>query len=392
MSQTLYPRIASLDGLRGLGILLILLMNIQAFAFPEAVYLNPTAYGEFSGVNYLVWLFTHLLVDTKAISLLCILFGAGVLLYCERIEASGNASFLPHYKRMLVLLLFGACHGYFIWYGDILFNYALCGMLVFWCRSLRAGKLWQLSIVLLVTGAILNLLPQFALDTLGAKELDQINVAWAPDHTIIDREINSVTGSWLSQFERRAALAYSIQTQGFLFFSLWHNTAMMLIGMALFKHRLFLITDKIIPIAGALLIMLGMLITFVGVNYNNAHHWQVEYSLFFGRQFNYFGAIFQSIGYVLLGQFLIQNFRDSIAVQILSKVGKTALSNYILQSLISTTIFYGFGFSLFAQLSRTEALPVVVLVWFLNLLLTVLWLNHFKQGPLEKLWRALVKI
>src|SRR5712692_3063027 len=130
-------RIASLDVLRGLAVLGILVMNIQSFAMIEAAYSNPTAFGDLKGANYLVWLLSHVLADQKFMTIFAMLFGAGIVLMTGRREKAGLRTAAVHYRRMGALALFGILHAYVFWYGDILFSYALCGMLVYLLRRLR---------------------------------------------------------------------------------------------------------------------------------------------------------------------------------------------------------------------------------------------------------------
>ncbi|MFT4927286.1 MAG: hypothetical protein ACI8WB_003392, partial [Phenylobacterium sp.] len=128
-------RIDHLDILRGFALLGILLMNIQSFAMPGAAYLNPTAWGNLEGINLAVWSFSHLFADSKFMGLFSILFGAGVCLFAQRAEAKFGHSASLHYQRNGWLLLFGLIHAHFIWYGDILYSYALCAMWVYLLRN-----------------------------------------------------------------------------------------------------------------------------------------------------------------------------------------------------------------------------------------------------------------
>ena len=134
LNHTQPVRIAMLDVLRGFALLGILLMNIQSFSMPGAAYLNPYAYGDMEGANYWVWTLSHVLADQKFMGLFSMLFGVGVLVFCQRAEDKGHAAASLHYRRMGWLFLFGLAHGYLFWYGDILFSYALCGCLVFLMR------------------------------------------------------------------------------------------------------------------------------------------------------------------------------------------------------------------------------------------------------------------
>lgn len=88
------PRIASLDVIRGFAVLGILVMNIQSFSMPSAAYLNPAAYGDLTGPNFIVWLVSHFHADYKFMSLFSMLFGASIILICEKAAAAGKSVLL----------------------------------------------------------------------------------------------------------------------------------------------------------------------------------------------------------------------------------------------------------------------------------------------------------
>lgn len=134
-------RIVSLDVLRGFAILGILIMNIQSFSMISAAYLNPTAYGDLTGLNRVVWTLSHLFADLKFISIFSMLFGAGIVLFARRLEAKGLRAGPVHYRRAIWLLLIGLAHGFLLWYGDILAIYGLVGLIVYlmWRRSPPTG-------------------------------------------------------------------------------------------------------------------------------------------------------------------------------------------------------------------------------------------------------------
>ncbi|HEY0628633.1 MAG TPA: DUF418 domain-containing protein, partial [Sphingomicrobium sp.] len=128
-------RIATLDIVRGVAVMGILAMNIVAFAMPMAAYMNPLAYGSESVIDFVAYAFNFILIDGKTRGLFSFLFGASMLLVVDRAEAKGENPASVHYRRMLVLLLFGALHFYLIWFGDILFGYALVGMVAYFFRG-----------------------------------------------------------------------------------------------------------------------------------------------------------------------------------------------------------------------------------------------------------------
>src|SRR3989442_955478 len=148
-------RIESIDVLRGFALLGILVMNIQSFSMIMAAYENPTAYGNLEGANYWVWFFSHVLADQKFMTLFSMLFGAGIVLMTSRQEEAEGRSAAVHYRRMGVLALFGLLHAYLFWLGDILFSYALAGMLAYLLRKLRPVTLIVVGLVCVALPAIL---------------------------------------------------------------------------------------------------------------------------------------------------------------------------------------------------------------------------------------------
>ena len=129
-------RYRGLDAIRGVAVMGILAMNIVAFALPFAAYANPAAGGPPSSADLAAWAFNFLFVDSKMRGLFSMLFGASTLLVIERAEGSGRSAARTHYARMAWLALFGLAHFYLIWFGDILFLYSACGLLLFWFRAL----------------------------------------------------------------------------------------------------------------------------------------------------------------------------------------------------------------------------------------------------------------
>ena len=97
-------RIDSLDVLRGFAVLGILVMNIQSFAMVGSAYMNPKSWGDLSGVNGIIWHASHVLADSKFMTLFSILFGAGIVLVSERRQSAGKSPAALHYRRMLVTI------------------------------------------------------------------------------------------------------------------------------------------------------------------------------------------------------------------------------------------------------------------------------------------------
>ena len=217
-------RIVSLDVLRGFAVLGILVMNIQSFSMIGAAYMNPTAYGDLAGANFGVWYFGHLLVDLKFMTIFSMLFGAGIIVMASRREATGRGSAGLHYRRMGWLLVFGLLHAYLLWYGDILYSYAVCGLLIFLLRKLPPWLLLLIGIgaaavtsgIEVFSGLTMPLWPQEAVTGFKAD-------AWLPPPEAVDAEVAAYRGNWLEQMSHRAPTAFEFQTFLMLVFISKHD-------------------------------------------------------------------------------------------------------------------------------------------------------------------------
>jgi len=384
-------RIQSLDIIRGFALLGILLMNIQSFSMPDAAYLNPTSYGDLTGINLGVWAVSHLLIDSKFMAMFSMLFGAGVLLFCEHIESKHGTSFFLHYRRMFWLMLFGLMHAHLIWSGDVLFLYAVCGFWIYWFRHCTTKTLWITGIGLLSVGWLLNAFTQWGLAYMPDADLASLQSDWRPATAVINAEITAFTGTWQEQFHIRSEHAWFLETFVLLYLMIWRAGGLMLIGMALYKQGLFsqLKDSKDILRNGIFFAVSGFSLVGYGIYYNFEHQWVMEYSQFAGSQFNYIGSVLVALAYLYLFVFMIQTQRLTTIQNRLAYVGRMAFSNYISQSVICTFIFYGFGLGLFGQFERWQQLLVVLVVWSLILIWSPIWLNKFRYGPLEWCWRSL---
>ncbi|AHG92515.1 protein of unknown function DUF418 (plasmid) [Gemmatirosa kalamazoonensis] len=385
-------RIAPIDVLRGVALLGILLMNVQSYGLPSAAYLNPTAYGGLAGADWWLWAVGRVLVDQKMYGLFAMLFGAGVVLMTERVESRGRRPAALHVRRMAWLLVFGMLHAWLLWSGDILYTYALCGMAAYAFRRKAPRTLFVVGGVFLVVGALIWLGAGFSMRfwppaTVAGFEQDM----WRPTAAQLAREIATYRdGGWLAQTSSRVDDAIAMETYIFFFFVAWKTLGLMLVGMGLLKAH---VLDASRPRAFYLRMLavgaaVGVALNAWGIREDARHGWSVRYSFFFGDQWNYWGAACTSFAWLALVMLLC---RSSLAARTgpLAAVGRTAFTNYILQTVLCTTLFYGYGFGLFAKLDRVQLLGVVAAVWAVQLALASWWLARFRFGPLEWLWRSL---
>lgn len=380
-------RIHSMDVLRGVAVLGILIMNIQSFSMISAAYINPMAFGDMTGMNKLAWIFSHIFADQKFLSIFSMLFGAGILLFTDNVE---NLGYLPvrfYYRKLFWLFTFGLIHGYLFWHGDILVMYAVTGALAFLFRKLSP---W----ILLILGVMIFFVPSFNYWLFGKsismwppEAVASLNNSWAPGQVAIDKEIEALTGGIRNQLIWRIPETFKMETFIFLIWMGWRTLAMMMMGMGLLKLGMLSasLSKKIYGILAIFGVLTGLLLISIGIQKNFDSNWSVEYAMFFGWQWNYIGSLFMAIGYIAI----IMLLSKVIKMNLMAKVGRLAFTNYILMTLICTTLFYGHGFGFFGSVDRVQQLVIVAAIWVVLLIFSYFWSNQFYYGPIEWLWRYL---
>jgi uncharacterized protein len=397
-------RITTIDAVRGVAVMGILLMNIVAFAMPGTAYVDPGYYGGATGANWAVWAFNYVIADGKFRGLFTMLFGASTVLIAERAFASRQNPTGVHLARMFWLFVIGMIHAYLIWYGDILVLYAICGSIAF--------AVWRLAPRALLTAGLVLLLVQLALglSTYSAVRALQVSAAQAgasataiedwsnirtqfePPPAFRDQEIAAYRGGYRDNLAQRVPTAILFQTQLELL-SIPDTLALIMIGMALFRLGFF---------SGAWSMRRYAMIA--GIGYAAA----IPPDLFLMNQLsqsNFSGVTALAIDAIHLAvlrppialahaSVVIMIVRSAIMPNLaerLAAVGRMAISNYVGTSILCTTLFYGFGFGMFGHLERWQLYPIVAAIWVLMLVGSTLWLDHFRYGPLEWLWRSLAR-
>ena len=322
-------RIDSIDVLRGFALLGILVMNIQLFAMPEAAYYNPTAYGDLEGANLYVWLGGRLLADQKFMTIFSMLFGAGIVLMMERAEARGEARHV-HYRRMGWLAVIGLLHAHLLWAGDILFLYAVCGMLVYPLRRQSPGRLLAIGTATVAVASAIFAGLQASLPAWPEDVLAEVTVgAWQPTRAIVDNALATYRGGWLEQLPVRSASALGFETFLLVIWGLWRAGGLMLIGMALYKLDVFSArrSPRFYGALVAAALVGGIPVEAYGVALDFEFGWALDWSLLQGRQFNYWPRIAVGLGYVGLVMLACRSPALRPATRPFAAVGQTALTN-----------------------------------------------------------------
>lgn len=369
-------RNVTLDFVRGVAILGILLLNIVAFGLPKAAYLNPAWYGGITRHDAWTWAVLDLFAQVKFLTLFALLFGAGLQLLLPRGKRWIQS-------RLTLLALLGFAHGLLFWDGDILLAYALVG-LVCWRMVREAQNVKSLF----GTGVMLYLIGIAVLLLLGIISGDAPNRSWLPDAANLQYEQYwKLNGGYEAITNRADMLSDSLLALGAQYG--WQLAGMMLMGAALMrsgwlKGQFSLSHYRRV---GGLLIVVGMLINLPAIVAQWHFAWAYRWCAFLLQAPRELSAPFQTIGYAALAWgFWPQICTSRLAIAI-ACVGRMALSNYLLQTIICTTLFY--RFDLFMKFDRLQLLAFVPCIWLVNILFSVIWLHYFRQGPIEWIWRQL---
>lgn len=389
MANKVTARIKSLDALRGAGVLGMLAIHIQLFAFPSLVRWNPTAYGDLTGVNWWVWLATLVLADGKFITIFAMLLGVSIVMLASETGVRSASAWRAHLRRMLVLLVLGLLHAYLLWYGDMLVPLALSGTVVFLARRLSAGQLLVLGASVFAAGSVLSFVLTSATAQSDPAALAAWRAQWTPRPETIALEIEQYRGGWIEQMAHRVPAALETETAYFVTHLFWQIAGLMLIGMGLFKAGVLsaLRSQGFYVRMAALGFGIGALLNALGIWRSSTTRWDLLDFALISQQLHYWGNLFVALGWTALVMLLCQR---AWPLRSLSTVGRMALTNYLLQSVICTTIFYGHGFGLFGRVDRIGQLAIVIGIWTFQLLASRAWLGYFTVGPVEWLTRWLV--
>ncbi|EIV6531248.1 DUF418 family protein [Klebsiella pneumoniae] len=364
------------DFVRGVAILGILLLNISAFGLPKAAYLNPAWSGSASLSDAWTWALLDLLAQVKFLTLFALLFGAGLQLLLPRGKRWIQS-------RLTLLALLGFIHGLFFWDGDILLAYALVG-LVSW-RMVREAhhvkSLFNTGVVLYLTGIAVLVL-------LGLISGTAANRSWAPDAANLQYEQYwKLHGGMEAVSNRADMLSDNLLALGAQYG--WQLAGMMLMGAALMRSGWLKgqFSLRHYRRTGALLVAAGMAVNLPAIFAQWYLAWDYRWCAFLLQAPRELSAPLQAIGYAALAWGYWPQLCRFRLVGAIACVGRMALTNYLLQTLICTTLFYHLG--LFMRFDRLQLLAFVPPIWAVNLLVSSLWLRRFRQGPVEWLWRQL---
>ncbi len=410
-------RIAAVDMLRGFALLGILVMNITSYALHEGFDFRPTSIGDIGKTNMILWAARFVLFEGKMRALFSMLFGAGVILLTSRLEKRGEGTraadiFL---RRNLWLVAIGVIHGYFLWFGDILYSYAITALLFLYpCRKLSGRVLVTAGVAVFAVAGIYNVVRYekrkqvvqrgqvaAAAEAAGQKLTDEqkedlrawqkIQKAAHPEAAELEKEKSEMRSGYWAVMGRYADITFDVQSTSYYRFGFCDYLGMMLIGMGLL--RLGFLSGQLpyraygwtALVGYGLGLPLGALSTWEawrhGFDTLSLLRWEL---LPYDLQRLLVGLAHASMMLMIVKAGALQWITRPLAA-----VGQTALSNYLGTSVICTLIFNGYGLGLFGKLQFYQLFYVVAGVWAVNLIVSSIWLKYFRFGPVEWLWRSL---
>ncbi|WP_107840444.1 DUF418 domain-containing protein [Metasolibacillus meyeri] len=368
-------RIEVIDALRGFSLLGILIANMLHFQYANVTLeaIQPTAW-----VDKIAFYFTKIFVEGSFYPIFGFLFGYGVILFVRSLEKRDLKVRGPLWRRAIGLILLGILHMVFVWDGDILLMYG-SSLLIFMLFIQRKVK------TMLIWAAILAL----CMLPLTIVKTDLMAIVATEMATTLDILKN---GSYLDVVQNRIGMTGDIllifyivgMMIGFVMMVILSFLAVgpfVLLGMAAAKVDFF----KHIEERG---VLLKRLVLFIPIGL------LCKYLLFFdnfvAKLAHGVGAYMLAIGYMALFTIIFMLIQENKYTQAFTSLGRLSLTNYLMQSIICTTIFYGYGLGYFGELGVALGLLIAVVLYSLQLYLSNLYSKRFSIGPVEWVLRKFV--
>lgn len=389
-------RIQLLDQLRGFALFGILMVNMAIFANPHTIMFGNFSIWQDPESKTATWLI-RFFFEGKFYVLFSLMFGMGFQLFLQKLDESREV--LPVYRRrLLILLLFGALHVVLLWFGDILVWYALFGFVMTWFRkksnrTLLRWSLFFMFIPVVATSVLMLLMMMVQGIPEAAEGMTESMAAQQQAMAELTKRGYDVyaNGSFSEQVSFRLT-EYSNLLGGIIFF--YPNTlAMFLLGMIFMRkgfiteplqHKGFF--KKLLIYA----LPLGLICAYLLATYSpqvtqNEPTWLNVLVLFSHTQ----GGTALGLSYLALMVMCSNSGRFVWFRKRLASTGRMALTNYLMHSLIATTLFFSYGFGLYGKTSPLQGILITIAIFTLQLFYSDLWLKHFRYGPMEWLWRIL---
>lgn len=381
-------RIEVLDVLRGFALLGIFLMNIEYFNRPFQEFGQGIPAGSI-GLDYTIARLTEIFVTGKFWVLFSMLFGMGFVVMQTQAAIDGRPFEAIYLRRTIALFVFGLLHIVLLWSGDILHSYALVAFVLMWLplMSVRASSL--IGVVLYVTPAMLLLLSGVMMGFLPEQELKEMASDSKDLASAAVQAANVYSSGTYSEamYQRSLDFLHALNYEPFVFIT---ALGVFLMGAAIMRsgrmldlqaHRAFFFKAMIFCVSLAA-VLIGIASLFHGSGVMEPKG-MIEQALMM------LGSLPLSLFYLSTIAFAMSYVSARKILGLLAPAGKMALTNYLMQSVIASTVFFGYGLGFWAKWDRTELALFVISVFLVQVIFSHVWLRYFRYGPMEWLWRAL---
>lgn len=395
MTQTNNPRIQTIDQIRGIALLGILIFNIQTYAFfaflrPEQVYNlgldKPETYGP---LQFLI----NLLVKGQFYTIYSFLFGLGFYLMWQKNNQIGLNADKLFKRRLWSLLLIGLIHAFVFWFGDILHKYAILGFsLIYFNRKSVSylikwiiGLLLFMLVIQLALAIFLPVTPQSI--AANDKEFDKVIME------VLDTWKNGTVLQVFSMQKLGVAMGWFKSISGGMI-SIIHFEILFLLGLIAGKTNIF---QRVAELGAKFtkwaLIILPFALAIKAIPSLDAMQIQLlpnqpTWEIFIDNISESVGSLILTFVYLVLLTSMLSKHSSKLQTWI-AHTGRMGLTNYLAQTLICILLLYGYGFGLGGKLSLLQSFLVAVSIYIFQIIYSNIWFKYYKIGPMEKLWRKM---
>lgn len=424
---TIKDRIFSLDVIRGFALFGILIMNLPAAGLVGLYNEGAIHFYNLNHGDYYSWFVLDILASGKMRFLFSMLFGAGILLFMDK-KTEGRSTTAAFYRRMIWLFAFGLVDLFLIiWTGDVLYSYALCGMVLFLFRKLNPWMLLLLGVISI--GAIAWTSNESFARNKERREKYLLAETMLKEGKKLTPALDSARNKWLSKekgmypfndsmkvlisgwieeellikrkefketlLEQATSAPMAVLDEGF-YWDLLEAASAMLIGMALFKWGFFggdYSTKKYLLIAASCLVI-GLPLAYAvthGPHAHAAHHYPqyLDNHSFDLQVYDQIPRVLLAIAYAAILIIICTKGWLKWFTNIFAATGRMAFTNYLVQSVFYAIMFYGYTFNKYMAFTRNELLLMVPAVLLVQVTFSLWWLKRYEMGPLEWVWRRL---
>ncbi|WP_342599763.1 DUF418 domain-containing protein [Psychrobacillus sp. FSL H8-0483] len=369
-----FQRVRLIDSLRGLSLFGILLANLLIFQYgiwgKEEI-----SFFSLSNIDVSAYKSIKIAVEGSFMPIFTFLFGYSIIKLVESLKSKGVRVKLHLVRRFLMLMVIGILHGTYLWEGDILFFYGLMGffLLLFINRKKKTLIIWG-STLFILTSAM----------GYGVYEETKEEAEKASSYIVQTNDVYKNATYLEIKDHRENESPLLVENEILLLFVMifapFMTAPLFLFGMAAAKGKIFTkphAEQKWYKV-GAILLPVGLALKSVSVIYEENAWSAILLTV---------GAQLLSLGYIAAFSILFVSFSNSIVFRGFESVGKLSLTNYIMQTVICTTIFYGYGLGLFGELGMLNSIILGLVIFALQCVCSTLYLKMFRRGPLEHILR-----